>query len=185
MNRDHTTTFASIGEVVAQRVMPCLRRAGKLPLRISCLGVVSHDDGPEAGSFDRTIVIGQSPSPEDAMSLAAERVSRSEFRIGTDDTLRFQPRLAVIHDRDYGLVLAGAIHAGIIHWQQPVASDTAARGLVTEASRLRGLAFAASGRGEHIPARALRYRAALLEARLVDPDWRETTAELLALPQAA
>ena len=34
-------------------------------------------------------------------------------------------------------------------------------------------------------ARALRFRAALLEARLVDPLWRETAAELLWLPQAA
>ena len=29
------------------------------------------------------------------------------------------------------------------------------------------------------------HRASLLEARLVDPFWRETTADLLRLPQAA
>ena len=34
-------------------------------------------------------------------------------------------------------------------------------------------------------ARALRYRAAALEARLVDPNWREHAADLLRLPQAA
>ncbi|PZR74435.1 MAG: hypothetical protein DI537_45870, partial [Stutzerimonas stutzeri] len=67
-------------------------------------------------------------------------------------------------------------------WQQPVASDAEARRIVTEASRLRGMAFRASDPGD---ARRLRYRAAALEARLVDPFWRETLADLLRLPQAA
>ena len=83
------------------------------------------------------------------------------------------------------LVLGGEIRAGIVLWQRPVASDAEARRIVTEASRLRGLAFAASGRGDHMAARNHRHRASLLEARLVDPYWRETVAELLRLPQAA
>ena len=53
---------------------------------------------------------------------------------------------------------------------------------MTEASRLRGMAFLASESGD---ARRLRYRAAALEARLVDPFWREIAAGLLRLPQAA
>jgi hypothetical protein len=88
----------------------------------------------------------------------------------------------LIQDRDQRLVLAGEIRAGIILWQQPVASDAEARRIVTEASRLRGMAFRASEPGD---ARRLRYRAAALEARLVDPFWRETAADLLRLPQAA
>lgn len=52
-------------------------------------------------------------------------------------------------------------------------------------SRIRGLAFAASGRGDHRSARDLRYQASRLEARLVDQLWRETAADLLRLPQAA
>jgi len=115
----------------------------------------------------------------------SERVARGDIRVGADDALRFQPRFAVIHDSDHGIVLAGPIRAGIILWQQPVASNAEARRVVTDASRLRGRAFAAADRGEHASAREFRESAALLEARLVDPIWRETAAELLRLPQAA
>lgn len=73
----------------------------------------------------------------------------------------------------------------MILWQQPVASDGEARRIIIEASRLRGMAFAASGERDHATARDLRFSAALLEARLVDPVWRETAADLLRLPQAA
>lgn len=52
---------------------------------------------------------------------------------------------------------------------------------MTEASWLRGTAFRASDPAE---VRTLRDCAAILEARLVDPFWRETAAELLRLPQA-
>lgn len=119
------------------------------------------------------------------MCLASERVSRGDIHIGADDNLRFRPRIAVINDRDHGLVLAGAIRAGIVLWQQPVSSDAEARHIVSDASRLRGFAFSASGRGEHASAREFRFSAALLEARLVDPVWREIAAGLLRLPQAA
>ena len=47
------------------------------------------------------------------------------------------------------------------------------------------MAFAASERSDSQFARKLRYRASLLETRLVDRAWRETAAELLGLPQAA
>ena len=88
----------------------------------------------------------------------------------------------LIQDRDQRLVLAGEIRADINLWQQPVASDAEARRIVTEASRLRGMAFRALDAGD---ARRLRYRAAALEARLVDPFWRETSVDLLRVPQAA
>lgn len=97
----------------------------------------------------------------------------------------FHPRLAVIEDRARGLVFAGAIRADVILWQPPVASDAEARRIVTEASRLRGQAFAADGRGDRKAAQRLRDRASLLEARLVDPFWREEVVALLSLPQAA
>ena len=99
--------------------------------------------------------------------------------------LHFRPRLIVVQDNALGLVLAGDIRAGVILWQHPVASDREARRIVTESSRIRGLAFAASGRGDHRSARDLRYQASRLEARLVDQLWRETAADLLRLPQAA
>ena len=185
MNRHSPTTFAQIGDVLARHVTPELHRAPRLPLRVTCIGVASYDGDDEAVPFDRTVVIGQCPSPEEAMCLASERVARGDIRVGADTALRFQPRFAVIHDSDHGIVLAGPIRAGVILWQQPVASNAEARRVVCDAARLRGLAFAASDRGEHASARAFRDSATLLETRLVDSDWRDIASALLRLPQAA
>ena len=193
MSQSRQTAFAPIGEIVAQQVLPRLRHAQKLPLRISCIGIASYDESDDVGGFDRTLVIGQCQSPEEAMTIASQRVGRGDFRVGQGDALRFRPRVMVIQDKELGLVLAGEVRAGlagevragIVLWQHPVASDAEARRTVTEASRLRGMAFTASGRGDAVSARDLRHRASLLEARLVDPFWRETTADLLRLPQAA
>ncbi|KAB2681033.1 hypothetical protein [Brucella pseudintermedia] len=179
------STFAPIGQVLADRVLPGFRRAQKLPLRISCLGTVSYAGAADADYRDRSVSLGEAASPEDAFALAALRVSRGDLGPGDDTALHFEPRLIVIQDSALGLVLAGEIRGGIILWRQPVASDGEARRIVIEASRQRGVAFAASVRGDHASARALRFGAALLEARLVDPLWRETAAELLRLPQAA
>ena len=185
MSLSHHTTFASIGEVVARQILPRLRHAQKLPLRISCIGIASDDESDDVGGFDRTLVIGQCQSPEEAMTIASRCVARGGFRVEKEDTLYFRPRVMVIQDKERGLVLAGEVRAGIVLWQHPVASDAEARRIVTEASRLRGMAFTASGRGDAVSARDLRHRGNLLEARLVDPFWRETTADLLRLPQAA
>jgi len=185
MTHASQSTFAPIGRILADQMLPGFRQAQKLPLRISCLGTVSYAGATDADHRDRSVSLGEAASPVDAIALAALRVSRGDLGSGDDTALRFEPRLIVIQDSALGLVLAGEIRAGIILWQQPVASDGEARRIVIKASRQRGLAFAASGRGDHASARALRFCAALLEARLVDPLWRETAAQLLRLPQAA
>ena len=185
MTLSRQAAFAPIGEIVARQVLPRLHHAQRLPLRISCIGTARYDGLGDPDGFDRTVVIGECPSPEDAMTVASQCVARGDVRVGSDDTLRFRPRTMIIQDSDRGLVLAGEVRARIILWQQPVASDAEARRAVTEASRLRGVAFAASGRGDAASARDHRYRASLIEARLVDPFWRETAAELLRVPQAA
>lgn len=185
MARAHQTTFTPIGNIIARDVLPRLRLAAKLPLRITCIGIASYVGTDEAASLDRNVVLGDRPSLEDAVAFAALSASRGGIGAGPDEMLRFQPRLAIIEDNDRGLVLAGEIRAGIILWQQPVANDGEARRIVTEASHLRGLAFAASGRGDHGTTRDHRHRASLLEARLVDPFWREAAADLLRLPHAA
>jgi len=184
MTLSRQSRVAPIGAILAHHVLPALQHAQKFPLRISCIGTASYD-GMEAHGFDQNVTVGECPSPEEAMSVASGRIARGDIRVGTDDMLRFRPRMMVIQDCDQGLVLAGTVRAGIILWQQPVASDAEARQIVTEASKLRGAAFAAAGRGEHGPARDYRYRASQLEARLVDAFWRETAAELLRLPLAA
>ena len=175
-------TFRSIGHILAADVLPALYRAQKLPLRISCLGIASYEAGTDAERFDRMVPLGERPSPEEAMRFAALRLSRGDIRTEPDSFPHFIPRIMVIQDRDQRLVLAGETRAGIILWQQPVTSDAEARRIVTESSRLRGMAFRTPADAD---ARALRYRAAVLEARLVDPFWRETSADLLRLPQAA
>ena len=185
MNPDHHTTFRKIGDVLARQVMPELRSSARFPLRVSYIGVAGFDGCDEADSFERVIDLGLFASPEEAMCDASLRVARGDIRIGTDDTLRFRPRFAAILDRERALVLAGAIRAGIILWQQPVGSNAEARRVVADASRLRGRAFAAEDRGERVSAREFRFCAAMLEARLVDLAWRETAADLLRLPQAA
>lgn len=185
MSLSRHATFAPIGEIVARQILPRLRHAQKLPLRISCIGIASCDESDDVGGFDRTLVIGQCQSPEEAMTIASRCVARGDLRVGQDDALCFRPRVLVIQDSELGLVLAGEVRAGIVLWQHPVASDAEARRVVTEASRLRGMAFTVSGRSDAASAGDLRHRASLLEARLVDPFWRETTADLLRLPQAA
>ncbi|GKX34108.1 MAG: hypothetical protein MnENMB40S_17260 [Rhizobiaceae bacterium MnEN-MB40S] len=185
MTCSHPETFRSIGDILAEQVLPQLGRAQKLMLSISCLGTISYDGATEADCVDRSIPIGEAASPEEAMALAATRVARGDIRAAPEDTLRFRPRLIVIQDSAFGLLLAGEVRAGIILWQQPVASRAETTRIVIEASRLRGRGFAATGHGDHAAARDLRFQAARLEARLVDPVWREAAAELLRLPQAA
>lgn len=174
----------AIGAIITREVLPRLRYAQKMPLRLTCIGTAGYDGLDGADEFDRTVIIGQSASAEEAVIFAGQRLAHGDIGISTDDTLHFRPRVITIQDADLGLVLAGEVRAGIVLWQRPVASDAEARRIVTEASRLRGLAFAASGLGDYRMARDHRYRASLLEARLVDPYWRETAADLLRLPQA-
>ena len=77
------------------------------------------------------------------------------------------------------LVLAGAASDRAVAWCHPVTSATEARGVVTEASQLRGQAGRASAWGEPDLAAQLRHRADLLDGRLVDPLWRAFAARAL------
>jgi hypothetical protein len=89
------------------------------------------------------------------------------------------PQLLAILDRDERLVLAGAASDGAVAWCHPVTSAAEARGVVTEASQLRGQAGRAAAWGEPDLAVRLRHRAELLDARLVDPLWRAFAARAL------
>ena len=120
MTLSHHPGFTLVGDVITREVLPRLRYAQKLPLRLSCMGTAGYEGLDEADEFDRTVVIGQSASAEEAMILASQRVARGDIRVSADDTLRFHPRIVVIQDGDLGLVLGGEIRAGIVLWQQPV-----------------------------------------------------------------
>lgn len=181
MTFSHPDTFRSIGQILAADVLPALYQAQKLPLLISCLGLANYGDDDD-NSFERVIPLGEAPSPEEAMRFASLRAKRGDICTGPDSYPYFVPRIMLVQDHEHRLVLAGEIRAGIILWQQPVTSDAEARRIVAQASRLRGVAFWEADRAE---ARAQCYRAAMLEARLVDPFWRETAADLLRLPRVA
>jgi hypothetical protein len=94
-------------------------------------------------------------------------------------TMDAAPQLLAILDRDDRLVLAGAASNHAVAWCHPVTSAAEARGVVTEASQLRGQAGRAATWGEPDLAAQLRHCADLLDARLVDPLWRGFAARAL------
>ena len=81
MTLSRQTTFAPIREIVARQVLPRLHRARRLPLRISCIGTARYDGLSDADGFDRTVVIGECPSPDDAMTVASQCVARGDVRL--------------------------------------------------------------------------------------------------------
>lgn len=89
------------------------------------------------------------------------------------------PQLLAILDRDERLVLAGAASDHAVAWCHPVTSAAEARGVVTEASKLRAQAGRAAAWGEPDLVQRLRHRADLLDGRLVDPLWRAFAARAL------
>ena len=46
MTHASTAPFVSIGQILAEKVLPPLHRAQKLPLRVSCLGTISYAGPP-------------------------------------------------------------------------------------------------------------------------------------------
>lgn len=89
------------------------------------------------------------------------------------------PQMLAILDRDERLVLAGSASIGMVAWCHPVRSAAEARGVVMEASQFRAEARRALDWREPDLAERLRHRAELLEARLVDPLWRNFAARAL------
>ena len=98
-----------------------------------------------------------------------------------DITPNDAPRILAILDREGRLVLAGASYDGGVAWCHPVTSAAEARGVVTEASQLRGQAVRAADWRETDLAQRLRHQADLLDARLVDPLWRAFASRALQI----
>jgi len=175
-------TFRPVGQILAASLVPASLVAARLPLRISCLGKVNQDAGDYALDCGRLVPLGECDRPDVAMRIASLSLSSGEICAGSANLPLFRPRIMLIQDRDHGLVLSGEIRADTILWQTPVTSDSEARHVVIEASRLRGMAFRET---DAAAASKLQDRAAVLEGRLVDPFWRETASDLLRFPQAA
>lgn len=159
-----------------------LAAARKYPLRITCLGEVRYpEDDPVYGSYTvvQTVELGQCDSLAEAIASVERFAGQDRFETGDDDAMGFEPRLFVIIDSEQCQVLAGEPWRRGIRWCDPVASDGEARLVVAKASKLRGEAAFEAGWDNHSTARDLRFRASVLEGRLVHADWRQTARAAL------
>ncbi|ABI58366.1 hypothetical protein [Nitrosomonas eutropha] len=150
---------------------------------ITCQGNVEYlEDDPVYGSWwtPHTLILGNCGLIQDAMSLANTRVSQHDFDL-TDaiDALNFAPELIVIRDRDGRLVLAGQVRGDNVRWCIPVASDEETEQIVKEVAELRSEASYEAGWDNFSTAQGLRFRARVLEGRLVDRFWRFHTRKVV------
>lgn len=156
--------------------------ARKVPLRITCLGeahYLAEDQTSHAYSAPRIVVLSEADTLESAMASAEFLALQGQIRPIDASAVGFTPRLFIIHDEEQCQVLAGVAGTQAVSWCEPVASDAEARCVVTDASKLRGEAMRAAAADRHDAARALRLNAAILEGRLVHPDWRQAARAAL------
>lgn len=170
------STFTSSAKLPFDQLIAHLRLAAKYPLRITCFGVATFvDDDPEADaiSFDHVLRLAECRSLDGAIAEAERCIMQGDCKGADTDAWTYTPYVIAIHDSEGGLVAAGEVRMGAVRWCQPVMSDGEARKIVTEASRLRGLALSEAKHNDHDAARSLRFSASVLEGRLVDRFWRE------------
>jgi len=132
-----------------------------------------------AYSAPRAVVLSQCDTLVDAIAYI-ENVARYETIKADDSAVSFVPRLFIIADGEQNHVLAGEPYEHGIRWCDPVASDGEACLVIQQASKLRGEAMRETEAGRSRVARELRFRASVLEGRLVHADWRQQVwSELL------
>jgi len=178
----HTAAFVPVETLAFSHLISHLHNVARFPLRIAMIGTATFIDvDPQAGtiSYDRTIHLTESSSLRDAILTAETRIAHDDIETSAGRGVRYLPRIVTVIDREGRLVVAGEVRAQKIRWCDPVTSDGEARMVVTEASRLRGKAFAQAGSDNPDVARDLRFSAGILECRLVDGIWREPAREAL------
>ena len=159
-----------------------LTAARKLPLRITCLGEARYaGNNPDLDSCTliRTVDLGQCSSLDDAIACVERLSGRDHLETGEGDAMTFKPRLFVVIDGEQCQVLAGEPSHRSVRWCDPVASDGETRLVVAKASKLRGEASSEARRDNAASAQDLRFRASILEGRLVHADWRQTVRAAL------
>lgn len=167
-------------------VIARLAIARTFPLRVTCLGEIEYvQDDPVHGTYCvvTTIDLAQCGSLAEAIATVEGFAGRDRIETGEDGAVGFEPRLFVIVDGQQRRVLAGEPWRRGVRWCEPVDSDGEARVVVAEASKLRGEAAIEAGWDNYSTARNLRFRASVLEGRLVHADWRQVARA--ALLQAA
>lgn len=184
MNAFFPIPTAARFNTAAARAVSILAAARKLPLRIVCLGEARYlegDDHSGVYAAPRAVTLAECDSLGSAIA-SIERIARQDrIEIGDHSAVSFLPRLFVIQDDEQCQVLAGEPRDGTIQWCDPVTTDGEARQVVQAASRLRGQASVEAAANHHDEARSLRFRASVLEGRLVHACWRSAArAALLA-----
>lgn len=182
----HAAAFPPVEKIAFDELISHLRNAARFPLFIATIGTATFiDDDPDAEpiSYDRTVHLAECGSLHDAIITAETRIAHNDVEGSASGSVRYLPRIITVIDREGRLVAAGEVCARNVRWCEPVSSDGEARMVVTEASRLRGKAFAQSYSNNRDAARGLRFSASVLEGRLVDKVWREPARA--ALLQAA
>lgn len=180
MNVTPISATAAAAQVVAR-----LTQASRLPLLVTCLGDIEFlASGSARGilASERMVMLTRTTCLDEAIAHASNRIEEDAVTALPHDASGFVARMIVIQDDEKCLVLAGKVHARSISWCPPVTTDAEARLVVQKASRIRACAAFESARNNADAARQLRFRASVLEGRLVDPFWRATahTAVLLA-----
>ncbi|MGN7712587.1 hypothetical protein [Agrobacterium radiobacter] len=158
------------------RAVAALATTRKFPLWITCVGEIRYrEDDSVYGTYTvpRTIELTQCDSLDAAIASVERIAGQDRIDTGDDEALGFEPRLFVVINSEQCQVLAGEPSQHGIRWCDPVASDGEARLVVEKASKLRGEASFEAGWDNHSTARMLRFRASVLEGRLVHPDWRQ------------
>lgn len=173
----------STATMVAQAVAG-LARASRFPLSVSCLGDLEFDGGLAHGgqSTEQTVILTRATCLEEAIAHAETCIEDDAITELPDGASAFVAKLIVIQDDEKCLALAGKVHERSVSWCPPVMSDGEARLVVQKASAIRSGAAYEARRSNQLAAHRLRFRATVLEGRLVDPFWRATahTAVLLA-----
>lgn len=141
------------------------------PFTVSCVGETNTHD-PDLGSYPTpaSIQIGRFRSFDEAVACAERRGRQAELCV--DAFHSFTPNLLTVLDGQHRLCLGGQIGVSGLVWSDPVTTDSEARKVVLDASGIRSRAMAALDRGERDEARRLRFQAAAIEVRLIDPVWR-------------
>ena len=174
--------FIPAKKITFDELVSHLRSAARFPLRIVMIGTATFiDDDPQAELifYDRTVHLAECGSLQDAIITAETRIAHADIKGSAGAGVRYSPRIVTVIDREGRLVVAGEVRAQNISWCDPVTSDGEARIVVTEVSQLRGKAFAEASSDNSDAARCLRFRAGVLEGRLVDSIWREPAREAL------
>lgn len=156
----HTSYFPIISDPIQ------LANAG--PFTLSCVGEVMVE-AADLGSYPQqvTILLGRFRRFSDAMACAKRRGQQSDLCV--DALSGFTPNLLIIEDGRKRLCLAGQITPSGLSPCEPVSSDTQAQQVMRQAMQLRSQSL---DEPILIKAKELRFRAAALDARLVDPVWR-------------